>query len=44
LKEPIQKVGEVATLSITRRMIIGIQALLKNKKVRSTATFVANWH
>jgi hypothetical protein len=28
----IQKVGEVATLSITHRMIIGIQRVLQTKK------------
>ncbi|MEO0041104.1 MAG: hypothetical protein RL329_552, partial [Bacteroidota bacterium] len=37
------KVGEVATLSITHRMIIGIQIILQTKKVRSTATFVEKW-
>jgi hypothetical protein len=34
------KVGEVATLSTTHRIIIGIQIILQNKKVRSTVKFV----
>jgi hypothetical protein len=37
-------VGAVATLSITHRMIIGIQIILQNKKVHSTATFVEKWN